>query len=84
MLSGKAEYLVKGEKPRFVVTSLRVEQMAARNLYEDFYCARGEMEERIKEQQLVLFADRTSMVDPKTHFKPTDCRTSSLLVRNSG
>jgi hypothetical protein len=56
----KAEYLVKGENPRFVVTSLRVEQMAARNLYEDFYCARGEMENRIKEQQLALFADRTS------------------------
>jgi hypothetical protein len=57
---GKAEYLAKGENPRFVVTSLGVEEMDARSLYEDFYCARGDMENRIKEQQLDLFADRTS------------------------
>jgi Transposase DDE domain group 1 len=56
----KAEYLDKGENPRFVITSLRPEQMEARPLYEDFYCARGDMENRIKEQQLALFADRTS------------------------
>jgi hypothetical protein len=56
----KAEYLDKGENPRFVVTSLSAEQMEARGLYEDFYCARGEMENRIKEQQLALFANRTS------------------------
>ena len=56
----KAEYLDKGENPRFVVTSLSAEQLEARGLYEDFYCARGEMENRIKEQQLALFADRTS------------------------
>ncbi len=56
----KAEYLAKGANPRFVVTSLPVERMPARELYEDFYCARGEMENRIKEQQLDLFADRTS------------------------
>ena len=46
--------------PRFVVTSLSVAQCDARTLYEDVYCARGEMENRIKEQQLGLFADRTS------------------------
>jgi len=57
---GKAEYLDQGENPRFVVTSLSVEQMEPRALYEDFYCARGDMENRIKEQQLDLFADRTS------------------------
>jgi hypothetical protein len=57
---GKAEYLDKGENPRFVVTSLKMREMAARSLYEDFYCARGDMENRIKEQQLDLFADRTS------------------------
>ena len=57
---GKAEYLVKGENPRFIVTSIKSEQIDARALYEDFYCARGEMENRIKEQQLALFADRTS------------------------
>jgi len=57
---GKAEYLAKGENPRFVVTSLAKEEFAARSLYEDYYCARGDMENRIKEQQLYLFADRTS------------------------
>lgn len=46
--------------PRFVVTSLGVSTIDARPLYEDLYCARGEMENRIKEQQLMLFADRTS------------------------
>ena len=57
---GKAEHLDKGSNPRFVVTSLPAEAFDARALYEDLYCARGEMENRIKEQQLCLFADRTS------------------------
>ena len=57
---GKAEFLHKGANPRFVVTSLSPERLGARALYEDFYCARGDMENRIKEQQLDLFADRTS------------------------
>jgi hypothetical protein len=57
---GKAEYLAKGENPRFIVTSIESEEKQARSLYEDFYCARGDMENRIKEQQLGLFADRTS------------------------
>jgi hypothetical protein len=56
----KAEHLDKGANPRFVVTSLSAEQFAASALYEELYCARGEMENRIKEQQLALFADRTS------------------------
>jgi len=57
---GKAE-CTKGEaNPRFVVTSLRPEAAEARYLYEKIYCARGEMENRIKECQLDLFADRTS------------------------
>ena len=56
----KAEHLDKGANPRFVVTSLSAERLAAQALYEEFYCARGEMENRIKEQQLALFADRTS------------------------
>ena len=59
-LVGKAEHLAAGANPRFVVTSLGQEQYDARALYEDLYCARGEMENRIKEQQLELFADRTS------------------------
>jgi hypothetical protein len=54
----KAEYLEKGANPRFVVTSL--DEVPPRALYEDIYCARGDMENRIKEQQLDLFADRTS------------------------
>jgi len=57
---GKAEHLAKGENPRFVVTTLSTEEWDARSLYEDLYCARGDMENRIKEQQLALFADRTS------------------------
>jgi hypothetical protein len=55
----KAEYLDKGENPRFVVTSLPAPSWEAAVLYEKLYCARGEMENRIKEQ-LSLFADRMS------------------------
>jgi hypothetical protein len=56
---GKAEHLEKGANPRFVVTSLLPEAWEARALYEELYCARGEMENRIKEQ-FMLFSDRTS------------------------
>lgn len=56
----KAEHLEKGSNPRFVVTSIPAEQFDAKTLYEQEYCARGEMENRIKEQQLYLFADRVS------------------------
>jgi Transposase DDE domain group 1 len=56
----KAEHLPQGANPRFVVTSLPARTIAARTLYEDIYCARGDVENRIKEQQLDLFADRTS------------------------
>ena len=65
---GKAEILEKGQNPRFVVTNLPAEglpgepqeRFAAPALYEKLYCARGEMENRIKEAQQDLFADRTS------------------------
>lgn len=57
---GKAEHLFKGANPRFIVTSLPSDTWSAQVLYEKLYCARGEMENRIKEQQLCLFADRTS------------------------
>jgi hypothetical protein len=57
---GKAEHLAKGTNPRFVVTSLSSQHIDAQTLYEDRYCRRGDMENRIKEQQLYLFADRTS------------------------
>jgi hypothetical protein len=56
----KAEWTHGGPNPRFVVTSLSSAACDARRLYEDIYCARGEMENRIKECQLDLFADRTS------------------------
>ena len=56
----KAEHLSKGENPRFVVTSLALAKTDPQALYEQIYCTRGEMENRIKEQQLMLFADRTS------------------------
>jgi hypothetical protein len=57
---GKAEHLDKGANPRFVVSSLSAESYDAKTLYELEYCGRGEMENRIKEQQRFLFADRTS------------------------
>ena len=58
----KAEHLEKGENPRFVVTSVSREARPAQALYEELYCGRGDMENRIKEQ-LMLFSDRTS-----THY----------------
>jgi Transposase DDE domain group 1 len=57
---GKAEVTGSEANPRFIVTSLKPAEIAARRLYEKVYCARGEMENRIKECQLDLFADRTS------------------------
>ena len=56
----KAEHIEGKANPRFVVTNLPEEELAAQPLYEKLYCARGDMENRIKEQQLGLFADRTS------------------------
>jgi hypothetical protein len=53
----KAEHTGQGANPRYVVTNLEGD---AQRLYDELYCARGEMENRIKEQQLGLFADRTS------------------------
>jgi hypothetical protein len=57
---GKAEWTRGEANPRFIVTSLTPAEIDARRLYETIYCARGEMENRIKECQLDLFADRTS------------------------
>jgi DDE family transposase len=53
----KAEHMSQGSNPRYVVTNLKGD---AQKLYDNVYCARGEMENRIKEQQLDMFADRTS------------------------
>jgi hypothetical protein len=57
---GKAQWTTQGPNPRFVITNLEGEQHEAQAVYERVYCARGEMENRIKEQQLDLYADRTS------------------------
>ena len=57
---GKAEYTGDKANSRFVVTTLRKKEIDAPDLYEKLYCARGDMENRIKEQQLAMFADRTS------------------------
>jgi hypothetical protein len=56
----KAEWTQGEANPRFIVTSLKRNETGARELYEDIYCARGDMENRIKECQLDLYADRTS------------------------
>lgn len=56
----KAEHLPDGANPRFIVTTIERKETGARALYEDLYCARGNMENRIKEQQMGLFSDRTS------------------------
>jgi hypothetical protein len=58
-VAAKAERIDGKENPRFVVTSLKKEEWAAQALYEKLYCARGDMENRIKEQ-FSLFADRVS------------------------
>lgn len=57
---GKAEYMSGGENPRFLVTNIPATQWSAQRLYETLYCARGEVENRIKEQQLDMFANRVS------------------------
>jgi len=57
---GKAEWTRGEANPRFVVTSLKPDRWPARTLYEELYCARGDMENRIKECQLDLYADRTT------------------------
>jgi hypothetical protein len=68
----KAEHLPQGANPRFVVTSLPVGEIHARTLYEDAYCARGEVENRIKEQQLDL-----PPVRPQRPCKPTSSGSGS-------
>ena len=57
---GKAEWTQGEANPRFIVTTLTEQDSGGQKLYEKVYCARGEMENRIKECQLDLFADRTS------------------------
>ena len=75
----KAEHLEKGSNPRFVVTSLSPEAWEARRLYEELYCARGEMENRIKEQ-LMLFADRTSTAFMRSNQLRLDFSSAAYLL----
>ena len=56
----KAEHLEKGSNPRFICTSLPKETFEAKSLYQDFYCQRGDMENRIKEQKIDLYSSRLS------------------------
>jgi hypothetical protein len=67
---GKAEHMEDGPNPRFVVTSMTRFRFDAQSLYEDEYCARGNMENCIKEQQMGLFADRAS----SSSFRANDIR----------
>src|SRR3954452_16308757 len=76
----KAEHLAKGPNPRFVVTSLSVEGRAARPLYERDYCGRGEVENRIKEQQLHLFADRTSAATMRANQVRLFCSSMAYVL----
>lgn len=56
----KAEHLPRGANPRFIVTNIPTDSWDDKSLYEDLYCGRGDMENRIKDQLLDLFAERTS------------------------
>ena len=76
----KAEHLAKGANPRFVVTSLTSEGRAAKPLYEEDYCGRGEMENRIKEQQLHLFADRTSAATMRANQVRLFCSSIAYVL----
>src|SRR3954454_587667 len=76
----KAEHLAKGANPRFVVTSLQAEGRAAKPLYEEDYCGRGEMENRIKEQQLHLFADRTSAATMRANQVRLFCSSIAYVL----
>ena len=82
----KAEYLPTAgasgagkANPRFVVTSLAIDAIEARALYEDVSCARGEMENRIKEQ-LMLFADRTSTATMRANQLRLYCSSNAYVL----
>ena len=69
----KAAFLPGGPNPRFVVTSVAPEVRPAQALYEEDYCGRGDVENRIKEQKLDLASGRTSIA----HCVPTSCACGS-------
>lgn len=80
---GKAEHLGKGENPRFVVTSIAAEAVAAQLLYERDYCGRGDMENRIKEKKLFLFADRVSCATMRANQVRLCLSTVAYIVMRS-
>ncbi|HSP98550.1 MAG TPA: IS1380 family transposase [Candidatus Dormibacteraeota bacterium] len=77
---GKAEVLPGGPNPRFIVTNLPAATHPGQLLYELGYCARGDMENRIKEQQLALFADRTSTATLRANQVRLYCASVAYLV----
>ena len=79
----KAEHLSKGANPRFVVPSPAIEGRAAKDLHEQDYCGRGEMENRIKEQQLHLFADRTSCATMRANRIRLYCSSIAYVLLNA-
>jgi hypothetical protein len=79
----KAEHLAKGPNPRFVVTSPAIEERTAQALYEQDYCGRGEMENRIKGQQLHLFSDRTSCATMRANRVRLYCSSVAYVLSNA-
>jgi len=81
----KAEHIDGKANPRFVVTSLAADKAPAKELYERDYCGRGNMENRIKEQQMCLFADRTSAATMRANqirlYLSTIAYTMMLMTR---
>ena len=76
----KAEYLPSGSNPRFVVTNFLPDEWDPRALYEDLYCARGDMENRIKEQQMGLFADRVSAATMRANQARLYCSSVAYVL----
>ena len=77
---GKAEVLALGANPRFIVTNLGAAEHPGQRLYEVVYCARGDMENRIKEQQLGLFADRTSTATMRANQLRVYCSAIAYVL----
>ena len=81
---GKAEHLRQGTNPRFVVTNLELSEIqSSQRLYEQVYCARGEMENRIKGQQLCLFTDRTSSATMRANQLRLYLSTFAYVLMNT-
>jgi hypothetical protein len=79
---GKAEHLAQGPNPRFVVSSLTAAAFAGQALYEQEYCGRGDRENRIKEQQLMRFANRVSCATMRANQVRLGLATvASVLLR---